>query len=187
MTSWAECYRRYFTRYFGKPYDWETFRQDEGSPPLQIAVHDLVAKNRRLFTSLGLTAYAAEVQELAEVVLMTDAAWKEVPFLLANALFFMARRRIRLQPRLVIGGVGMLSPEFADQYDKEGLYFRPALSLPEVARTVECDGQIGLVYEALFVSSAEQSYIQRLGGQAFEEKLTEQAADPNSLLRPSCV
>ena len=187
MSNWASCYRNYFTRYFGKPYDWETFRLDESSPPLQIAVHDRFMKDRRLFTSLGLTSFAAEIQEHAEVLLLTDAGWKEVPFLLANTLFFLARRRIRLEPRIVIGGVGMLAPDFADQYDKDALYFRPALNLPEVARTVECDGQIGLLYEALFVSESERLYIQRLGGQSFEEKLTQQDADLGSLLRESCV
>ena len=78
--------------------------------------------------------------------------------------------------------------DFADQYDKAALYFTEADGFPEGFDRVECnDPQIGRVYQALFVSAAEQSYIQRLGGPAFEDRLKEQDEEPCSVLRPSCV
>ena len=57
------------------------------------------------------------------MIVVTDAAWKEVPVLLVNALFFAAQQRIPLDSRFAIGVAG-LHPALAEQFDKS-VFFHP--------------------------------------------------------------
>jgi hypothetical protein len=190
--SWDRCYYQHFTGYFGKPFDRETYRRDADSPPLQIITYDWAYPGYRLYASLGLTAYAAEVKDLAEVILLADGGGKVVPFLFVNALFFAIQQGIALSSKFAVGGVDRLAPPFAEQFDKAALYF--TLVTPEDKfhpgfERVECAGDVGLVYQAIFISEAEHDFLRRSGGAAFEAKYRAQEpeADLCSLLRPSCV
>jgi hypothetical protein len=188
--SWDRCYRRHFGTYLGKPFDVQTYRPDADSPPLQVAIFDRRYPGVRVFASVGLTAYASDVKETGEVVVLADHGWKEVPFLFVNALLCITRNRIPLASRFAVGGVANLAPEFADQYDKAALYFALADGFDPGFEKVECDGGVGLVFEAQFISEAEEDFLKRSGAEALEEKLRAQqavSANPSSLLRPSCV
>src|SRR5262245_47113645 len=109
-TFWDQCYLDHFQRYLGKPFDRQTFRNDADSPPLQILVYDQRYPGYRVFASVGLNAYEDSTKQLAEVILLSDQAWKEMPVLLANALFFIVRSGIALEPGFAIGGVDKLAP-----------------------------------------------------------------------------
>jgi hypothetical protein len=189
-TFWDRCYDAHFTRYFGKPFDRETYHRDPESPPLQVLTYDQRYPRYRVYASLGLTAYEAEVRELAEAMVLADAGGKEVPFLFVNALFFVIQQRIPLSSRFAVGGVDRLAPAFASQTNKVALYFgvvTPADGFPEGFERVELDDDVGLVYQGLFISEEEHDYLRRHGGEAFEEKLRAQDTDLCSVLRPSCV
>jgi hypothetical protein len=189
-TFWDRCYDAHFTRYFGKPFDRETYRRDPDSPPLQVVTYDQPYPRYRVYTSLGLTAYETEVRELAEAMLLADAGGRQVPFLFVNALFFIIQQRIPLASKFAVGGVDRLAPDFASQFNKVALYFQvvtPADEFPEGFEEVDIDGDVGLIYQGLFVSEEEHDFLKRHGGKAFEEKLRAQDADLCSLMRPPCV
>ena len=190
MHFWELCYDQHFTRYLGKPFDREIFRRDPDSPPLQIGTYDWAYPGYRVYASLGLTSYEADVQELAEVILLADAGGKQVPFLLVNALFFVIQQRIPLSSKFAVGGVARLAPPFAEQFAKAALYFAlvtPADKFPPGFESVECGEDLGLIYQATFLSEAEHDFLRRQGADAFEEKFRAQDADLCSLRRPSCV
>jgi hypothetical protein len=190
------CYLQHFDRRFGQPFDRQTFHPDADSPPLQIVVYDQRGhidpryKGYRLFASIGLTAYEEVTRQLAEAILVADRAWKEIPLVLVNALFFITRNGIVLAPGFAIGGVDKLAPALAEKYDKSALYFNvvtPADGFDPGFETVQCGEDLGLLYQAVFISPAEHDFLRRQGVEAFEEKLLKQEAERRSLLRPPCV
>src|SRR6266542_593180 len=67
--NWDRCYRRHFGSYFGKPFDVQTYRPGADSPPLQLATFDQPYPGYRVYASVGLTAYEADVKALGEVML----------------------------------------------------------------------------------------------------------------------
>jgi hypothetical protein len=184
-TAWDACYLRHFQSYLGKPYDVQAYRLDADTPPLRVATYDQAYPKYRVYASVGMTAYAAAVRETAEVILLADAGWKDVPFLFVNALFYVAREQIPLASRFAIGGVAALKPDFADRFDKAAIFFTVADGFPEGFEQVACDDQIGLVFQGLFISEAEHDFLRRRGPQELERRLRAQDEDPCSLFRPS--
>jgi hypothetical protein len=185
--TWVDLYRHHFQQYFGKPFDVQRFDQDEDNPPLHVAIYDRRYPNYRIFASLGLSSYRDAVQDLGEVILLADAAWREVPLLFVNSLFFMTHRRIALGSRFAIGGIDNLNPAFAEHFDKVALYYTVADGFPEGFERLAWDHEVGLVYQAIFISQAELDFVNRQGARAFEERFRAQDADLCSLRRPSCV
>jgi hypothetical protein len=194
---WDRCYYQHFTSYLGKPFDREVYQSDDDSPPLQVVTYDQRYPGYRLYASLGLTAYADDIRQVAEVVVLADEGRKVLPFLFVNALFFVVRQRIPLASKFAIGGVDRLAPDFAERFDKAALYFMqvtPEDEFPEGFEKVGCPdaGEVGQVYQGLFISEAEHEFLKRSGGPALEERLKAQATVAEedvrcSLLRPSCV
>jgi len=180
---WPDLYLRHFMRYFGKPYDVEIYRQDDGSS-LRLATFDHGYRNYRIYASLGLSERAAELNDLGEVILLADDPGKDIPFLFVNSLFFILANRIPLASHFAIGGIDALKPDFAEHFQKEALYFTVANGFPRGFEKIE-RGQTGIVFQALFISPAEHDLLKRKGWQEFEDKLEAQDADPCSLRRPS--
>jgi hypothetical protein len=184
--GWTQRYRQHFTRYLGKPFDCETFHADSGTS-LQILTFDRPIKNYRIFASLGLTEYVSEIKDLGEVIVVTDDGWKDIAFLLVNALFFAIGRRIRLGSGLAIAGVEALHPSFAAHFDKTALYFTTAEGFPAGFDRVEGDHETGAIHQGIFISEAENEHVSRHGAESFEQRLKAQESDPRSLRRPSCI
>jgi len=182
--TWSSLFRQHLARYFGKPFDCETFRADNAT--LQVVTFDRPYKNYRIFASLGMSEYADEVHDIGEVIVVADDAWKDIPYLLVNALFFMKSRRIALGSRVAVAGVETLHPDFAVRYDKTALYITVADGFPAGFERIQWGDQIGVVYQGTFVSEAEYEFIMRKGGEAFEERFRTQDADLCSLRRPAC-
>jgi hypothetical protein len=185
--TWADLYRHHFQQYFGKPFDVQRFQQDEECPPLHLAIFDQRYPGYRIFASLGLTNYRDAVKDLGEVILLADAAWKDIPVLFVNSLFYLIRRRIPLGSRFAIGGIDNLDPGFAEYFDKAALYYMVADGFPEGFERLAWNNEIGLVYQGIFISTAELDFINRQGAVTFEERFKAQDADLCSLRRPSCV
>jgi hypothetical protein len=184
---WPKLFWQHFQRHFGKPYDWQDYEQDQFSSPLRLVTYDRAYREYRVFASIGLTEYDEELQQRGEVILLADAGQKDVPFLLVNALYFMIGKRIPLDSKCCIGGVDVLLPRFAEHFGKSALYIQPATGFREGFQRVEADGESAQVFQAIFVSPQEYSFIQRNGGAEFEQRMEESDADPCSLSRPSCV
>jgi hypothetical protein len=185
MVSWPDVYLQHFTRFFGKPFDVESYRQDDGSA-LRLATFDQVRPGR-IYASLGLSEHAAALKDLGEVILAADDKGKDIPFLFVNALCFILQKRIPLGSHFAIGGVESLKPDFAEYFHKHALYFSFLLqSLKPGLEKIERD-DTGLVFQALFISWEEQDYLKRNGWENFEELLRAQGGNLFSLQRPSCV
>lgn len=181
---WAECYQRHFARFLGKPFDVETYRSSTGVP-LRIATHDLRYKKFRVYASLGMADEAT--QDVGEVVLLADDFGKDIPYLFVNSLFFILERDIPLGSRFAVGGVDLLKPDFAEYFDKVAIYYTMADGFDPGFEQVECDGDIGQVFQGIFISWAELDFLKRQGPDAFEEKFRTQDTELGSLRRPSCV
>jgi hypothetical protein len=185
--TWSDLYQHHFKQYFGKPFDVQRFQQDADSPALQLAIYDRPYRHYRIFASLGLCNNRTAVQDLGEVILLADAAWREVPVLFINSLFYVIQRRIALGSKFAIGGIDNLDAAFAEHFDKAAIYYTIADGFPEGFERLAWNNEVGLVYQAIFISAAEQDFIKRQGAAVFEERFKAQDADLCSLRRPSCV
>lgn len=185
-TPWGRAYLRHFQHFFGKPFDVQTYYSDH-APPLRLAEYDRAYPSFKVYASLGLADQSDKVRELGEIILLADDSGKDVPFLFVNALFFVVQKGIPLGSPFAIGGVEMLKPEFAEYFDKAALYVTTADGFGEGFEEVQAENGFGTVYQALFISWAEQDFLNRQGSAAFEQKLRGQDTDLCSLRRPSCV
>jgi hypothetical protein len=183
-SPWARAYIRHFARYFGKPFDVETYHSATGIP-LRLATYDMRYKNFRVYASIGL---ADEVDgDVGEVILLADDLSKDVPYLFINSLFFILDKAIPLGLRFAVAGVDSLRPDFAEYYDKVAIYYRLADGFDAGFGEVTCAEEAGQVYQGIFISGAELDYLRRKGPDAFEEGFNKQEAELCSLRRESSV
>jgi antitoxin YqcF len=184
---WGECYYDHFTQFLGSPVDREIFRQDDSSPSLQVLAYDGVFKDCRVFCSLGLTHYSTNLNRIAEISLPVDDAWEDIPYLLANALFFMIQKNISVGWGISISGIEHISPQFTATFEKTAIYLTRPFGFPDGFSKVRCHQEIGNVYLATFISAAEHIFFQQHGARQFEALMISKDVDPFSLRRPSCV
>jgi hypothetical protein len=181
--SWPDLYLRHFIRYLGKPFDIQVYRQEDGDN-LRIATFDRrYGPKYKVYASLGLSNHAADLGGIGEVVLFSDDKGKDVPLIFVHSLFFIMQKKIALGSRFAIGGIEMVNPDFAEYFQKVAIYYSLANGFEDGFETVK----EGLVYQGIFISWAEQDFLNRNGPTAFEEKFHAQDSDPCSLRRPSCV
>ena len=182
---WIERYRRHFLTHFGQPFDSRPYQQRK-RPPSRSSPTTSIYPKFRVFASLGLVNYALDVKEVAEVIQVTDAGWKEVPLLFVNALFFAVQQRIPLDPRY--------SPSVWPHWP------RRSQSAAEQERPVHHAG--GRLRRGLRAGGPRRRHgrstgaVHHAGGAGvsgaprrpgMEEKLRTQDADLCGLRRPSCV
>ena len=89
-----------------------------------------------------------------------------------------------------VGRLGLAHDVFANRaehFDKAAIYYTIADGFPEGFERLAWNNEVGLVYQAIFISAAEQDFIKRQGAAVFEERFKAQDADLCSLRRPSCV
>jgi len=184
--GWPDIYLQHFTRFFGKPFDVETYRQDDGTS-VRLATFD-PERPGRIYASVGLSEHVGALKDLGEVILLADDKGKDIPELFLNALFFILQKRIPLGSHFAIAGVDMLKPDFADYADKHALYFSfvlPSTNKPGFDHITRDD--TGTVFQALFISRDEHDFLKRFGWQDFEDRLHAQSGNLISIKRPSCV
>ncbi len=187
--DWGECYFDHFSKFCGDPIGRRVFEQDSAMPSIQILYYDNVFENCRVFCSLGLSHYFLELRELAEVVLVVDESWDDVPYILSNVLFFMIKEHITLGKGVSISGIRKLNPNFTKKFDKAALYFSKPQGFPTGFETVKCVGckNAGTVYSASFISQEEHNFFCEHGADDFEERLEFKEVDPFYLRRLSSV
>ncbi len=143
-SPWARAYYWHFAKYFGKPFDVQSYQSATGIP-LKLATYDLRYRKFRVYASIGL---ADEVsKDVGEVILLSDDFGKDVPDLFVNSLFFILDKDIPLGSRFAVAGVDSLNPDFAEHYNKAAIYYDVADGFDEGFGRVECDGETGLVYQ----------------------------------------
>jgi len=184
--TWPDLYLRHFTHFFGKPFDVQLYRAEDGNS-LRLATFDRRYQKYLVYASLGLSEHSDALKEAGEIILLSDDKRKEVPLIFVSSLFFILQHTIPLTASFAVGGIETVNPEFADYYDKAALYYAPADGFPPGFERVERLGDAGHVFQGIFISWAEQDYLNRNGPGAFEEKLNAHKGDPCSLSRVSCV
>jgi hypothetical protein len=188
--SWGDCYFDHFGRYFRAPVAREVFAQasDEPDPPtIQILSYDNVFEGCRLFASLGLTHYAETVGEVAEIIVLADDAWEQIPGLMANVLFYMVQERMRIGWGMAIARLDNVDGAFTRRFGKSALYITRPFGLPKGAEEVTCGGQRGSVYLGVFLEEAEYRLLLDHGAERLEAVLEASAVDPYHLTRASVV
>lgn len=185
----TDVFLRHYTRYLGKPFDVQTFRAEDDAA-IRVATFDQRFKQFKVYASLGLSEQKEKIKDLGEVILLTDDFRPDVKQLFVHFLFFILQKKIPLGSRFSIGGIEVLNHDFADYYQKTGLYVMPADGFGPGFEEFDCLGETAHVYQGLFVSYAEQDFLRRSGPDAFEERLKRQEGQETELCalqRPSCV
>lgn len=185
-TPWADFFLQHFASYFGKPYDLERYRQEDGQA-LQLAIYDQAFANYRIYASVGLADHADKLGQPGELILLVDDFGPEAKLLFVNALFFILHKKIPLTAPFAIGGLDLLQPEFVASYDKTALYFTLADGFGEGFERVQGPTGEGIVFQGIFISSAEHDFLNRQGVAAFESRFREEDEDLCSLRRTPCV
>jgi hypothetical protein len=124
---------------------------------------------------------------VAEVCLPVDDGWDDVPYILASALFFMAKNRMSVGWGVSIGGIEQISPQFANNFNKSAIYFTNVFDLPNDFGKVKCDNGTGSVYLAMFISETERAFFKQNGAEKFETLLEDKHVDPFALSRLSSI
>ena len=185
--NWGTCYYDHFVNYLGSPIARHIFEQNKNDPTIQILAFDGVFESCRVFCSLGLTHYIPEMNLAAEVYVAVDDAWQEVPYVLANTLFFMIQRRMQLGWGISISGIRNILPSFVEKFDKSALYLTTPFNLPDAFNHVSCDQEEGFIYLGVFISREEEVFFRNQGAKALEQIFAEKEIDPFHLRRLSCI
>jgi hypothetical protein len=182
-TRWPDLYLRHYERFFGKPFDVQSYHADDGTP-VRVATYDLASRDFRIYASVGLSDHAATLQGVGEIIMYDDEKGRDVPKLFVNYLYFILQNKIPLTEPFTIGGLDNLNAAFADYYDKAAAYFTFAEGFGSGIRPIEFDRETGHIFQGILISWAEQDFIKRHGSPAFESKLRSQLY---ALNRRSCV
>jgi hypothetical protein len=185
--NWGECYYDHYARFFGEPAQRARYEPGPGVPNIQILVYANVFPDASVCCSLGLTQYEPDIGRTAEVVLVADTSVDEAAHVLGGALTHLVTHRIELGWGTRLTGLQQINPDFAARYDKPAIYFTYQYVLPEAFSDVVCQGQQGLVFQALLISQREFEYIRDRGVEAFEAHWERYHVDPIRLGRPSSV
>jgi len=185
-SSWSDIYLRHYQRHFGKPFDVQTYHGDDDAT-LKVATYDQPFANYHIYASAGLSDYVDPKRGTAEIIVLDNEKGKEVKKLLVNYLFFILQQNIPLAEPFTIGGLDRLNPDFADYYNKVAMYFTLADGFGKDFGVIDTAWEKARVFQGIFISWAEQDYINRKGAAAFEEKYRAQEGELWSLNRPPCV
>lgn len=104
------------------------------------------------------------------------------PNILANMLFYMVQQRMTIGWGMTLR-FATLFPEFADTYNKAAIYITYPFGVPQGFSQVRCQGDVGSVYMACYISEAERQYFLDRGAKNFEAHLREQDVDVFRLTR----
>ena len=188
--DWGQCYMNHFKSYFGDPVAKRDFGQNTTSPPIRILTFDDVFEGCQVFCSLGFAQYAEVVGTVSEALIAVDDGWDDVPTLLANALFGIVQHSMHFGAGVVIQGLENIQPQFADVYQKTGLFFTTTYTistLPESIGQVACNGNQGGLHAGYFISPEEILYWETHKSARFEKLLGEEKIDLLHLRRQSVV
>ncbi|MBX7136248.1 MAG: suppressor of fused domain protein [Fimbriimonadaceae bacterium] len=185
--NWGACYLDHFAKWFRAPVARSVFEQGPYDPSIQVLSFDGVFEGCRVFATLGLSHYSADIGRVAEIVIPVDDEWAIVPGLVANVLFHMIQTRQHIGRGVAVSGLDRIDPSFCQRVGKRALYLTDIYGLPAGAERVICDGQSGALYLGLFISRGEYEMFRRDGAEGLEGEFERRGVDPYSVGRPSAV
>jgi hypothetical protein len=169
--TWTELYQAHFQKFFAKPFDIQVFHDADGDA-LKLATHDWARQGFRVYASLGLAEAIHQNgdDDRGEIILFADVADPGIPKLFVNALFFILQNNIPIASRFAIA-FGDEHHPLARRYGKTALYFTRTFSTDPALAEVHRGEEVSRVYQAYFISPAEDEYRDEKGPDAFEAKL----------------
>jgi hypothetical protein len=169
--SWAEIYQQHFLMHFSKPFDVQVYHGADGAA-LKLTTYDRAMPGFRIYASTGMADRLARSGEMAvgEVILYSDLPDSEIPQLFVTALFFILQNAIPLTTRFSIAFAGM-NPAFSKRTGKSALYFTRAFSPDGEFDRV---AQLACVYQAFFITPAEDEFLEKEGAVCFEKEFWSQ-------------
>jgi hypothetical protein len=186
---WTDIYQKHFQKYFQKPFDVQIYHDSAGSS-LKLATYDLVLQSYRVYASMGLadrlSSNDGEDDNFGEVILFSDLPDKETPLLFVQALFFILQQEIPLDSRFALAFAGA-GGDFSKRYRKVAFYFTHARGPDEQFDKVRRGDTFGRVFQAFFITRAEDEFLEHNGADAFEREFFHQEGDRLSVRRRSCV
>lgn len=195
--NWGECFLNHYEKYLGRPRvnaerlaarSRSVFRSKPGMPSIQVLEYrDAFPGGARVYCTLGLSHFSAEVKGVSEVMLAVDAGYEAAETALANACFFAVDRELEVMRGMVIGGLETVAPQLPRDFGKNALYWADPYNLPAGAESVGCGELRGRLYHAFLISQAEREYLGTFGSDAFEAKLAAANVDPIAISRPSVI
>jgi hypothetical protein len=184
--QWGECYFDHFESYLGAPVRQDVFELGANDVKIQVIEFDNVFGGCRAFCSFGLSRFATEIGQIAEVFMPIDDGWAFTPLILADVLFYMILHHIKIGWGRSISFAD-LHLDFVERFNKAAIYFAIPFGVPEGFEQVECGGKVGGVYLACYISEAEHQFRIKYGAEKFEELLAEQNVDVFQLKRISAI
>lgn len=184
--QWGECYLDHFESYLGTPIRQNVFELGANGAKIQVIEFDNVFGGCRAFCSFGLSRFATEIGQIAEVFMPVDEGWNSTPLILANVLSYMILHNIKIGWGRSISFAD-LHPDFVEDFKKTAIYFAIPFGVPDGFEQVECGGKVGGVYLACYITEAEHQFRIRYGAEKFEELLAEQNVDVFHLKRISAL
>jgi hypothetical protein len=185
--QWGQYYFDHYEKHLRNLTGQSVFRQDDQSPSIQVLWYDKVFSGCRVFATLGLSHYSNSLGKVAEILVSVDSGWTDIPYLVANVLFYIVQHQMKLGWGMGVSGLGTINPDFAKMYNKEALYITNPSAFPEVLSHVRCNGATGDILMGLFLSKSEYAYFEQHGADKLEELLDMKEVDPFSLERPSVI
>ena len=185
---WTDVYQKHFQKYFQKPFDIQIYH-DKAGASVKLATYDLVKQGYRVHASMGLADRLAggDDDNFGEVILFSDVPDNDVPLLFVNALFFILQNDIPLDSRFALAFVDTHG-EFALRNRKVALYFTHATGPDEQFNKVRMGETFGRVFQAYFLTRAEDDYLEDYGADAFEDKFfKERGRGAERAARASCI
>ena len=187
MINWGEEYFDHYTTFFKNAVDRKVFQGLEGGSSIQVLIYDGVLKGCKVFASLGLTHYEFDVQDVAEVVLVTDDGFDDCPAILANTLFYMINDQLKMTRGASVKGIKYINEDFYSRYSKDALYFTTPFGFPAEFSEVDSGYVKGKVYMAFLISDDEAGYLKQFGFEKFEDLLEKQDVDVFDIDRDSII
>jgi hypothetical protein len=185
--DWSACYTRHFEQFFRNPVERSRFIEHDERKELEILSYDGVFQNCRTFVTIGAANMSDSLNGVGEVFTAAESAWSSIPYIMANAIFYMSRMGISLGWGVSISGVEHIDQEFAREFSKTAIYFTLPVEMPNGFSQLSCSRGTGLVYMAMFISQNEHDYFMENGSEMFENLMDGIIVDPFDLARPSCV
>ncbi len=192
--NFGELYFDHFSKFLGEPaYVAGRFEENQLAPVIQFLAYDGVLQGCATFCSLGLTHFHDRLDGVAEIVSFVDVHHPQplkqyfdtIPYVLANTLFFMVQKRMKLGRGMVVSGIDNISSAFVVETGKDSIYFTTPFDLPTDFSHV--GDKTGSVLLAMFITKSEHDYFKDRGTEEFESLLEKKKVDPYDLERASCV
>jgi hypothetical protein len=99
----------------------------------------------------------------------------------------MIQKPILLGWGVSLKGVEHILPDFAKKFNKTAIYFTTPFGLPQDFNKVMCQGELGMIYLAVFISESEHTFFVKHGAEQFEALLASKGVDPFYLGRETCI